>query len=70
MNVAVIERKLTDTERTAGWSHVYETVPKVTGRSFTIEPLPTDLSQNQSFALLTKISGHTFTLFPLRHESR
>ena len=70
MNVAVIEREMTDGERAAGWSHVYETLPKITGRHFSAEPLPDDLTQCKSFALLAKVSGFTFTLFPLARDTR
>jgi hypothetical protein len=70
VNVAVIERELTPAERKAGWSHVYETVPQVTGRNFTIEPLPVDLTQNQGFAMMSRLSGYTFTLVPLVHDQR
>jgi hypothetical protein len=69
MNIAVIERELTDAERSAGWSHVYETLPRVTGRTFTLEPLPADLSASEGFALMAKVSGFQFTLFPLANAA-
>jgi len=65
MTVTVIERALTDAERAAGWAHVYETSPRVTGRTFTVAPLPLDLTQDPGFALLARVSGYTFTLSPL-----
>ena len=65
MKITVTERALTDAERAAGWAHVYETSPRVTGRTFTIAPLPLDLTQDAGFALLARVSGYTFTLVPL-----
>jgi hypothetical protein len=66
MDVTVTERALTVTERAAGWSHVYETSPRVTGRTFTVAPLPLDLTRDEGFALLARVSGYTFTLVPLK----
>jgi hypothetical protein len=62
VNITLTPRPLTAAERDAGWSHVYESTPRISGPIYTDRPMPADPMSAPDIATLARITGYAFTL--------